>query len=233
MGSWRLRLSLTSREAASTGLLRRYSLAALAACLACTSNGSAGTGGGDCPGLSCPAGCSLAVDCSTCVPASLHSGLATTCMLDADCCTGVCDAGLCVPAANASTSTTGAMNGAASTSGQSATTTSGGGASTSTAAATTASTSASGTTGSATAATASGSTHGATTTTTTTSGGSLGSTSGGCAVVGAACSTGGAICCSQYCIHSACTCNSGGGTYPCVAQTDCCTGATCTAGLCQ
>jgi hypothetical protein len=39
-------------------------------------------------------------------------------------------------------------------------------------------------------------------------------------------------CCSEYCIDDVCACNEGGGEYPCESQSDCCSGAICTSGVC-
>lgn len=67
-------------------------------------------------------------------------------------------------------------------------------------------------------------------------GASSGGFGGGCGQTGlASCSRSTELfdCCSGYCVSGVCACNKGGGQYPCVTQTDCCSGAICNLGICE
>jgi hypothetical protein len=55
-------------------------------------NGASNNGGCN---ATCPTGCNISTDCTTCIPTSSNAGQGTSCQSSVDCCTGTCQGGVC------------------------------------------------------------------------------------------------------------------------------------------
>ena len=69
---------------------------------------------GNCGNVTCPTGCDISSDCTSCIPESASAGAGSTCTSNTDCCTGTCVNGTCTPPSGgtSSSSSSGGSSGA-------------------------------------------------------------------------------------------------------------------------